>query len=264
MSGSDRDRAVDYYDSIAWRYDADLSANAIDRLARRAFIDLVTRYVDKRATLVDFGCGTGLDAASYARHGYRVLAWDASPGMLAELRRRCADDIEAGRVVAGSSDTDFSVQLDAWPPAQALTADFAVLNMIRDPAAIFALAARHLASPGWVIVSVLNPVTWRDLVRPRWWLSRARASAGTFANRTDRFDSYLHLVAAIARAAPQFRLIGLGTAGTFAKYDEVGGDAPLHVFWDEPDAKSLKRAMWRSPLSRLFGTFLFLVLRRDA
>ena len=38
------------------------------------------------STLLDFGCGTGIDALEYAQKGYRVLAYDNSPGMVGGIR----------------------------------------------------------------------------------------------------------------------------------------------------------------------------------
>src|SRR5438094_366385 len=49
--------------------------------------------------LLDFGCGTGSDSLWYAEQGYRILAYDNAPGMMAELERKCSREIAAGRIV---------------------------------------------------------------------------------------------------------------------------------------------------------------------
>jgi SAM-dependent methyltransferase len=50
----------------------------------------IGRYVPAPASVIDFGAGTGRLALPLAKAGYRVTAIDASPAMLAELRRKAA------------------------------------------------------------------------------------------------------------------------------------------------------------------------------
>jgi SAM-dependent methyltransferase len=44
------------------------------------------------ATILDVGCGTGRHARELTRRGFRVTGVDVSPGMLAEARRKAAED----------------------------------------------------------------------------------------------------------------------------------------------------------------------------
>jgi predicted RNA methylase len=62
------------------------------------------RHVAPGATLLDFGCGTGLDALAYSRRGYRVLAYDNSPGMITQLRHCCQAEIAAGSIAPYSNE----------------------------------------------------------------------------------------------------------------------------------------------------------------
>ena len=57
----------------------------------------MARIVPPESTLLDFGCGTGIDALHYAQQGYRVLAYDNSPGMVAQLEARCRTQFASGR-----------------------------------------------------------------------------------------------------------------------------------------------------------------------
>jgi SAM-dependent methyltransferase len=50
----------------------------------------------EETTLVDLGAGTGLLAAAAAPHCRRVVAVDPSPAMVAELRARGLEAVEAG------------------------------------------------------------------------------------------------------------------------------------------------------------------------
>ena len=65
-----------FYDALAVDYDRHLRSSPYNDLARLAFREIVQRNVPTGSTLLDFGCGTGLDALHYAQQGYRVLAYD--------------------------------------------------------------------------------------------------------------------------------------------------------------------------------------------
>src|SRR5215831_14385175 len=205
---SDTEKNAAFYDDLASHYDLHLT-NRYDVLAREAFQDLVSRYVPLGSTVLDFGCGTGVDALDYAHRGYRVLAYDNSAGMVAELERRCRHEIARGAILPYAG--DYSTLLEVWPdwPApNAAIANFAVLNSIRDLSSLFETLARRLASPGWVIVSILNPVHWTKLREPRWWLHALQARGGSALYLTEPFTSYLHFVRSLLQSAPQFHLAG--------------------------------------------------------
>src|SRR6185295_19185698 len=118
-----------YFDSLAPRYDELLSRAPIDRWTRRAFQTLVAETVPPRSLLLDFGCGTGLDALWYARHSYRVLAYDISGGMLQQLRHRCAGEIVSGQVVPVRAPfDDFAAVMEAQPRPDAVVSNFSCLG----------------------------------------------------------------------------------------------------------------------------------------
>src|SRR6202007_795880 len=79
-------------------YVAQITARASDRRARSAFQQLVLRLLPAGATLLDFGCGTGLDALFYAQHGYRVFAYDVDARMRAYFATACAAPLAAARI----------------------------------------------------------------------------------------------------------------------------------------------------------------------
>ena len=93
-------RNAAFHDRLApeYEYEARLSQNANNALNRIAFLELVRHHVPPGATILDFGCGTGQDAQEYVRLGYRVVAYDNSPGMVAQMRVRCAAEIAAGTI----------------------------------------------------------------------------------------------------------------------------------------------------------------------
>ena len=260
---ADSEQNAAFYDALAAQYDTHL-ANPHDVLARTAFRDLVSRHVPRGSTLLDFGCGTGLDALAYARDGYRVLAYDNSAGMVGELRRRCSHEIATGVILPQAADySTFLGNWPEWPAPKAVAANFAVLNSIRDLRPLFETFAQHLASPGWVIASILNPIHWVKLRTPRWWLRALQARGGPAVHLTQPYVSYLHFVRSLLAAAPQFHLVGRANAGDLVRYDERQKQQQL--WWGEDDSRTgaLTRAVWQTPAHRLLGHFVFLVLRRD-
>lgn len=251
------------YQVSAAQYDAQLTGNPYDVLARAAFRDLVARYVPKGSTLLDFGCGTGLDALQYAEQGYRVLAYDTSQGMMAGLERRCAARIAAGEVIPYFMDyRRFLDNFPQWPAPHAVVSNFAVLNLIADLEPLFDSFARHLAPPGWVIFSVLNPIHWSKVRMPEWWRGLLKTRGGSRVFSTQPHTSYLHFLPGLLRAAPQFHMVGRANAGKLVRYDSTIPSRERH-WWGQTGVRPVDRALWHSPAYKLLGHFLFLVLRRD-
>jgi len=257
MSGFEQNAAV--HNELAADYDAHLSGNPHNALARKAFVELVARHVHEASTLLDFGCGTGLDALEYARRGYRVLAYDNSPGMLAKLEHRCQSEIASGAISPCS--VGYSSFLDCFPQApapQAVVSNFGVLNSIPDLASLFDTFAQRLAPPGWMIVSILNPIHWKELKTFRLKTFRWWRSGHPHIYATEPYTTYLHFVPAVRRAARAFQLVGRANAGALVRYDA----AAQRMWWGETTGR-LRRVIWRTPAHRLLGHFVFLVFRRD-
>src|SRR5215207_6000620 len=94
---------VAFYDRAACGFDQQVVGLACNRTTRDAFRVRVSDLAGSGATILDFGCGTGIDAAWYASRGYRVIAYDVSAGMVDVLRSRCADAIALGRILPSSA-----------------------------------------------------------------------------------------------------------------------------------------------------------------
>lgn len=187
--------ATAFYDRAAGTYDR-LMATPDSRRMRRRFLRTVARYLTGPGRILDYGCGTGIDARFYACTGHTVVAYDPSVAMLAPLRRRCSRAIRDGRVtpVTGGLD-DCLAAAAAHGPFRCITSNFAVLNHIVEPDALLAALVDHLAPDGLVVASLLNPWYWRDVRQQWWWRSqwRSRGWKGLIVqegeNRTVRHDT---------------------------------------------------------------------------
>jgi SAM-dependent methyltransferase len=261
VTGGDGQGQAAFYDWLAPRYDALLTATPIDAWTRRAFQDFVAHRVERDRLLLDFGCGTGLDAQWYARRGYRVLAYDVSAGMLEQLRRRCASEIARGQVVPiHARFAEFAAVMAQQPRPDAVVANHGVLNALSQSRAFFDALAPLLASGVPVVVSLLNPFYWKDMVHPWWWTALAR-SVGTGAIRTrgPAFETYRHFASTVVAAArPGFRLTGRASVGALVRRYRGRLD------WDRPAsvAERIEARWWNAFPLRSTGMFLFLSFRR--
>ena len=159
-----------FYDTVADSYDAQMAQSPSQDLLRRAFWELVESRIPHGSLVLDFGCGTGIDAAHYAAVGYRVIAYDVSRGMLDILGRRCATEIAQGTIVPVIGPWEqLQEVLKQTDPVVACVANFAVLNLISDLDSLFRHVKSHMAEVGYFVLSVQNPFYFRDMGAKWWW-----------------------------------------------------------------------------------------------
>jgi SAM-dependent methyltransferase len=240
-----------FYDSVASRYDA-LLASPIDAWTRDAFLSLVRETVQPSSVLLDFGCGTGVDAQWYVRHGYQVIAYDISPGMLEQLRARCAAEIARGEVKPASV-------LPTEPRVDAVVANFGVINAFSNPREFFSLVAPLLAPGAPLVISALNPFFWKDMASRWWWWALARSAWRAISSRGRSITTHRHFPRVLETvAAPAFRLESRAGVGAIVRR------AAQPLAWDVPRtlAERLERRGWRWVPLRTLGLFVFLTFRR--
>jgi SAM-dependent methyltransferase len=158
-------------------YVAALEARLPDRESRRAFQTLALSLAQPNGTVFDFGCGPGIDARRYAERGLRVGAYDVDADMCEYFRGYCAAGLQRGDIALlpgsyGEFLAGHSPSLEG--EVTLVTANFAPLNLARDPAALFARFARLLVPGGRVLASVLNPLHAGDWHRGWWWRNLPR------------------------------------------------------------------------------------------
>lgn len=198
-----------FYDAFASRYDSLLTAHPLQLWVRRAFQERVVQSMPPGSLLLDFGCGTGLDAAWYAERGYRVLAYDISAGMVEQLRRRCAGEIARGAVIPLVAPFEhFTSVVTGHPRPAAVAANYGVLNAMPRPRAFFEAVAPILAPGALLIVSVLSPFYWRDMLHAWWWAALRRSGPPrAIMTSGDGIDTHRHFLSSLTDAAgPAFRL----------------------------------------------------------
>lgn len=167
------------FDSVAADYDGPRGNNALIQRMRRAMWNTVRFELPPGSRLLDLGCGTGLDAAEFARQGYHVLATDWSPQMVERTRAR-ASGVTGGRLEARHVGIH---QLDRIEGTfDGIYSNFGPLNCVPDLAAVAAECARLLRPGGKLLCSVMGRICpWEIgyyVLRGRFGRARVRAARG--------------------------------------------------------------------------------------
>ncbi|HZS60162.1 MAG TPA: class I SAM-dependent methyltransferase [Gemmatimonadaceae bacterium] len=207
---SEPERIAAYYEGQADRYDAVMEGDPHNARVRDAFRTLVASMVPAAGRLLDFGCGTGVDARWYAARGYPVVAYDPARRMIAQASTRCAREIMAGQIEAVTFPfAEFPHALPAHAGFDAIVTNFAVLNLLSDLRELFEGFARVVVPGGLVIANVLSPVHWRDLRYGWWWRGLlGSVGTGTLSVRWPETSTHRHFMPTIARAAaPAFTVV---------------------------------------------------------
>jgi len=260
MTDTDEDRASRYFDSIAPRYDELISSVTRNIWVRDAFRSLVEETVAPGALLLDFGCGTGADALWYAERGYRVIAYDNCRAMIDQLRTKCAAAITRGEIIPCHAEYQAFLRLELRPRPVAIVSNFAVLSLISDLPTLFRSFAGHVARPGHVIVSVLNPFFWKDM-RHAWWWRSYIGSLGKGMVHVDGEDieTYRYFPTKLfAIASPYFVKVDQASVGALAR-----ANTNRHP-WSAPESltERLERRFWKKHPFRNCGQFIFFVFQR--
>lgn len=202
------DKTARFYDAVAAEYDALVDGRPDNVQLRSSFCERVAAVAGPGGAILDFGCGTGTDAAWYAARGHQVVAYDVSPGMVEVLRERCRNDVESGRITLAVGGLDAMERaLAGGRQVAAIAANFAVLNHVRDLKPLLHQLASHLTAGGALVACVLNPFYRQDMRRAWWWRSALRSLGAGPIQQDGKVTSYRHFAHALHKAAePRFVL----------------------------------------------------------
>ncbi len=141
------------FDSIAPVFDSTLE-NGTTRRLRAKIYSVVESLLQPGSTILDINCGTGIDALSFANHGFRVFGSDISEQMIKTARSKSKR--EKVKNVKFNVASFESISRDIVPTVDLVLSNFGGLNCTSNLAA----AARAIASvtkPGGYFVAVIMP-----------------------------------------------------------------------------------------------------------
>jgi ubiquinone/menaquinone biosynthesis C-methylase UbiE len=142
------------FDSVAADYDGPRGNNALIQHMRRRLQDTVSQEIVPGGSLLDLGCGTGLDAVDFASQGFRVVATDWSPSMIERTQARAdAADLQS-RVAAKHLGVQQLDRLDET--FDGIYSNFGPLNCAPNLSVVAAECARLLRPGGKLIFSVMG------------------------------------------------------------------------------------------------------------
>jgi len=159
------------FDEVAAGYDGPLGNNTLVQAVRARTLAAVTGSVAPGASLLDLGCGTGLDAVALGQKGYRVTAIDWSPNMVRQTRERALGADNNGMVAVHQVGIHELERLPAGTFDGAYS-DLGALNCVPDLAAAAGSIAARLRPGGVLIASVIGRVCPWELaifLRKRDW-----------------------------------------------------------------------------------------------
>lgn len=126
---SSRNAAGAAFDYLAATYDQDFVKSAIGETQRRVVMRSARKTFRKRKRILELNCGTGKDAAVFARNGWKVLALDASEEMIRVASSHAKGRQQSGRLkfacVASEELDHLAEEFDA------VFSNFSGLNCVR-------------------------------------------------------------------------------------------------------------------------------------
>jgi SAM-dependent methyltransferase len=215
LSDDDLRQTAAAFDSVAGDYDGPRGNNLlIQRMRDTMWRELEARFA-AGASLIDLGCGTGIDAVHLAQRGRRVLATDWSAKMVERTVARAAGAGVAARVEArrvGAHELHllegpFDGRYDG------AYSNFGPLNCVPDLAEHAGQCARLVRPGGHLVFTVIGRVCPWEYLHYRWRRpdrARIRAARGPVAvgmNGHTIWTSYYRPREFYAAFEPRFDLV---------------------------------------------------------
>ncbi len=258
------------FDSVAADYDGPRGNNALIQRMRRTLWDVVDRELAPGARLLDLGCGTGIDALRFAQCGYRVVATDWSPGMVARTEARMAEAQLPSPVTVRQLGIQQLAELDAAHDGafDGIYSNFGPLNCAPDLAATADECARLLAPGGVLVFSVMGRICPWELghyaLRGRFGRAGVRAARGATAvgmNRHTIWTRYYLPREFHRHFAVRFSLLRYRALSLFLPPPYLVDFCHRHPGWCERLGR-LDDRVGGWPLLRDMGDHFLMVMRR--
>jgi SAM-dependent methyltransferase len=164
------------FDSVALDYDGERGNNGAIQDMRAELWRWLAVLFAPGSTLIDLGCGTGLDAVHLAQLGYRITATDFSAGMVARTRARAARAGLDGRVATLKLGAHELASLAGAELYDGAYSDLGALNCLPELEGVARECARLLKPGGALVFTVIGRICPWELAH---YLLRGRLRRAT-------------------------------------------------------------------------------------
>jgi hypothetical protein len=197
---------IEFYDLIAEEYNLLLNQNPQDVFIRNYLKNIFLQTV-KAGPVIDFGGGTGLDLPWLCENGFKIYFCEPSEKMRLQAKKLNGEKLNCNKIVfLENGETDFHVWAEKNPfpeKANAILANFSVLNCIPDIKELFLSFSKVICQEGYVFVTMLDTTF---LGRMKYLLRKPspdyqnkkhfiyRHSIKKIRNSTDKYFSILDII----------------------------------------------------------------------
>ena len=233
------------FDRAASAYGATWEAHPLAGLWRARVVARCAAVFPAGGTILDLGCGPGLDAASLGELGFSVTAVDSSPEMVAAARGRGVDARLGDLVSPG-----------VGGPFDGVLSNFGALNCLRDLTPLGATLAGLTRAGAPAVLVTMGPTCPAEVLallrqghpREAWARRRRRRAPVGGIELAVRWWSTSAFVAAL----PDFRLERVEALGWLAPAPGVGGGLGWRARAEAPLAAMPCVREWGDHTLRIF------------
>jgi len=258
----------DAFDSVAADYDGSRGNNALIQDMRSEMWRWLDATFAPGSSLVDLGCGTGLDAARMAQLGHRVTATDWSPEMVRRTRDRAQSERLTDRVQAIHIGAHELRRLGGDGSFDGAYSNLGAMNCVPELAAVSHECARLLKPGGALVFTVIGRICpWEVgyyLRRGCWARVKVRYTRGLVPVSMNKRTiwTYYYSPREFYRAfEDHFRLAHYRGLCVFAPPPYLTSIREKHARWYERLWRVDRRlAGW--PLLRALGDHFLIVMRK--
>ncbi len=216
------------FDVLAKSYDSDFSETVIGSWLRSRVQARLDFHFGAGTSVLELGCGTGVDALHLVQRGVRVTATDSSEAMLAIARARLA---EYSRAAVAWLDLTALPSDGFAGPLDGAVASFGPLNCMADWRPLSEWLASRIRPDGVVVLGVMGPLCLWEI---GWHLLHGDARAALRRLRKNVLFqpagsaqpvciNYPSVVRLQSDFSPYFRTVGLRGLGVFLPPGELYG-----------------------------------------
>jgi ubiquinone/menaquinone biosynthesis C-methylase UbiE len=258
------------FDRIAGTYDEVFTDSAIGRAQRRIVWNEVDRVFLPGQRILEINCGTGVDALHLAGRGVEVHACDASPGMIAQAKRRAESSSLRDRVRFRRLATEEIGSLACEGPYDGVLSNFSGLNCVSNLDLVSRSLAGLVRPGGRAVLCVFGSfclweVLWYTAagdVRKAFRRFRRQAVRAGLTTDTSVTVNYQSVRSLKRIFAPHFlleRWMGVGVALPPSYVTPVAARLPELVDW----AFAIDGRVGRVPGLRAFADHALLTFKRN-